>query len=58
MTRRTYLDFDLQLARHADGYTARVLQSPAGQASAQVTASFFPVKSERAVVNFPGREQK
>ena len=34
MTRRTCLDFDLQLTRHPDGYTARVLQSPAGQASA------------------------
>jgi hypothetical protein len=33
MTRRTYLDFDLQITRTTDGFMARVLQSPAGQAS-------------------------
>lgn len=39
MMRRTYLDFDLQLTRHLDGYTVRVLQSPAGQATAWAAAS-------------------
>jgi hypothetical protein len=38
MTRRTYLDFDLQIIRVPDGYTVRVLQSPAGQASAKIGA--------------------
>ena len=33
MTRRTYLDFDLQITRTTGGFMARVLQSPAGQAS-------------------------
>lgn len=42
MTRRTYLDFDLQLTRHTDGYAARVLQSPAGQATAWVAAAELP----------------
>jgi hypothetical protein len=41
MTRRTYLDFDLQLTQHPDGYTVRVLQSPAGQASAQTAAALL-----------------
>jgi hypothetical protein len=41
MTRRTYLDFDLQLTRQANGYTARVLQSPAGQASTQVAEALL-----------------
>lgn len=36
MTRRTYLDFDLQIARTNDGLLARVLHSPAGQASVQI----------------------
>lgn len=36
MTRRTYLDFDLQIVQTSDGYRARVLQSPAGQASIQI----------------------
>ncbi len=39
MTRRTYLDFDLQLTQASDGYTVRVLQSPAGQVSALVTTA-------------------
>lgn len=38
MKRRTYLDFDIQLTRHLEAYTVRVLQSPAGQATAQVAA--------------------
>lgn len=38
MKRRNYLDFDLQMTRHPPGYTVRVLQSPAGQASVEATA--------------------
>lgn len=41
MTRRTCLDFDLQLTPHPDGYTVRVLQSPAGQASATAAAALL-----------------
>jgi hypothetical protein len=47
MTRLTYLDFDLQLTRQATGYTARVLQSPAGQASAQVIGSLLSPETAR-----------
>lgn len=36
MTRRTYLDFDLQITRTDHGLLARVLHSPAGQASVQI----------------------
>jgi len=39
MTRRTYLDFDLQITRTNDGLLARVLHSPAGQASVQIETS-------------------
>ena len=45
MTRRTYLDFDLQIVRIPDGYTVRVLQSPAGQASAKIGAGLLDVIS-------------
>ncbi len=38
MTRRTYLDFDLELTQQSGSYTVRVLQSPAGQASASAAA--------------------
>jgi hypothetical protein len=38
MKRRNYLEFDLQVTQHSTGYAVRVLQSPAGQASTQVTA--------------------
>lgn len=41
MTRRTYLDFDLQIVRVPDGYTVRVLQSPAGQAAARIEAGWL-----------------
>ncbi len=41
MTRRTYLDFDLQITRVADGFAVRVLQSPAGQASARIEAGWL-----------------
>ncbi|HYX23380.1 MAG TPA: CHAT domain-containing protein, partial [Thermoanaerobaculia bacterium] len=33
MSKNTYLDFDLAIERTTDGYCARVLQSPAGQAA-------------------------
>lgn len=39
MKRRIYLDFDIQFTRHLDTYAVRVLQSPAGQATAEVAAS-------------------
>lgn len=45
MTRRNFLDFDVQLTRHSDGYIVRVLQSPAGQASAQSAASSLAVEA-------------
>lgn len=38
MKRRNYLDFDLQVTQRPSGYAVRVLQSPAGQASAQAAA--------------------
>lgn len=43
MKRRTYLDFDIQLTRHLDAYIIRVLQSPAGQATARVAAESLAV---------------
>ena len=41
MKRRNYLDFDLQLTRQPDGYVVRVLESPAGQATARATDALF-----------------
>ena len=43
MTRRTYIDFDLQIVRVSDTYTIRVVQSPAGQATTQTTAASLAV---------------
>ena len=41
-----YLDFDLLIERSVDGYRARVLDSPAGEASAEFTPPFSPTDVE------------
>src|SRR5262245_34172299 len=40
MERLNYLDFDLLIERTPSGYRARVIQSPAGQASADFVLPF------------------
>ncbi len=42
----TYRDFDLLLERAGDGYRARVLHSPGGQASAEFRLPFSPLELE------------
>ncbi|MEI2693307.1 MAG: CHAT domain-containing protein [Anaerolineae bacterium] len=54
MTRRTYLDFDLHIARTADGFVARALQSPAGQASVQFNSATVE-KALRSTIDDAGR---
>jgi tetratricopeptide (TPR) repeat protein len=47
---RTYLDFDLLIERAGDGYRARVLDSPAGQAAVAFAPPFDPLEVENLVL--------
>jgi hypothetical protein len=57
MARLTYHDFDLLIERAQDHYRARVIQSPAGQASAEFALPFTPVEVENLVLRV-GRIRK
>jgi hypothetical protein len=46
----SYLDFDLLVERSGDAYRSRVIQSPAGQASATFTAPFSEMEVENLVL--------
>lgn len=46
MSEITYLDFDLQIEQASAGYRARVLNSPAGQASGEFTLPFGELELE------------
>jgi hypothetical protein len=46
MARKGYLDFDLLIERGAEGYIARVLNSPAGQAAAGFRLPFSKLQLE------------
>ena len=45
-----YLNFDLSIERHGTGYLARVLESPAGEASIQFDIPFSQVDVENLIV--------
>ncbi len=46
MSEKNYLDFDLLIERSEEGYTARVLDSPAGQASSHFGPPFSDLELE------------
>lgn len=57
MERLKYLDFDLLIERVDDRYRARVLQSPAGQASAEFALPFSDVEIENLMLRV-GRNRR
>ena len=51
MEQTDYLDFDLMIEAGDDGYTARVVQSPAGEARVVFTRPFTDLELENFVLN-------
>jgi hypothetical protein len=51
---RTYQDFDLLVERATDGYRARVLDSPAGEATANFSLPFSALEIENFVLRLTG----
>ena len=51
MEQTDYLDFDLMIEAGDDGYTARVVQSPAGEARREFTRPFTDLELENFVLN-------
>lgn len=54
MERLHYLDFDLKLERNDDQYTARILQSPAGEAANVFTLPFSDDRLENLILKIGG----
>ena len=57
MERIKYLDFDILIERVGERYRARVLQSPAGQASAEFTLPFSDIEVENLMLRV-GRNRR
>ncbi len=57
MVDKTYIDFDLQIERAGDGYRAQVLDSPGGQAQADVVVPFSDVELENFVLRVGQRRR-
>lgn len=56
MTGMRYLNFDVSIERHADGYQATVLDAPAGEATARFTVPFSDLEVENFLLRM-GRPQ-
>ncbi len=56
MTGLRYLNFDVSIQRHADGYQATVLDAPAGEASARFAVPFSDLEVENFLLRM-GRPQ-
>ena len=57
MDERSYSDFDLIIEQAGDRYRARVINSPAGQASVEFDSLFSPLELENFVLRM-GRPQR
>lgn len=57
MDERSYSDFDLVIEQAGDRYRARVINSPAGQASAEFNSLFSPLELENFILRM-GRPQR
>ncbi len=51
---RTYADFDLLVEHTGQGYRARVLDSPAGQAITEFSLPFSPLEMENFLLRLAG----
>ncbi len=54
---KSYLDFDLAIEKHSTGYRARVLNSPAGQASHEFSLPFSPLELENFLLRIGQQRQ-
>ncbi|MGE0599994.1 MAG: CHAT domain-containing protein [Dehalococcoidia bacterium] len=57
MAEKSYVDFDLQIEWSGNGYRAQVLDSPGGQAQAEVTVPFSDLELENFVLRVGQRRR-